>query len=46
MYAALYLHAGFAGIFPAGLVWTPVAWELVEFPLAAVAGGAVYREAS
>jgi len=44
VYAALYLHSGFAGIFPPGVVWTPVAWELVEFPLAALAGAAVYEE--
>ena len=44
VYAALYLHSGFAGIFPPGVVWPPVAWELVEFPLATLAGAAVYKE--
>jgi hypothetical protein len=44
VYAAVYLHAGFPGILTANLVWLPVAWQLVEFPLAALAGAAVYRE--
>ena len=46
VYAAVYLHSGFAGVFPANVVWPPVAWELVEFPLATLAGAAIYREAS
>ena len=43
-YAAVYLRAGFAGIFPDGVIGIPVAWELVEFPLATLAGAAVYKE--
>jgi hypothetical protein len=43
-YAAGYLHAGFAGILPARVVWPPVAWELVEFPLATWAGAAIYKD--
>jgi hypothetical protein len=44
VYAAAYLHSGFAGILPARVVWLPVGWELVEFPLATIAGAAIYRE--
>jgi hypothetical protein len=44
VYAALYLHSGFPGIFPANVVWPPVAWELVEFPLATLAGAAAHKE--
>ena len=44
VYAAVYLHSGFPGLLPANLVWLPVAWQLVEFPLAALAGAAVYKE--
>jgi hypothetical protein len=44
VYAAVYLQAGFPGIFPPGLVWLPVAWQLAEFPLAALAGMALYGE--
>jgi hypothetical protein len=44
VYAAVYLHAGFAGLLPPSLVWLPVAWALVEFPLATLAGAALYRE--
>jgi len=46
VYAALYLHSGFPRIFPGNVVWPPVAWELLEFPLAALAGAAVYQEPS
>ena len=44
VYAGVYLHAGFAGIFPSNVVWPPVGWELVEFPLATLAGAAIYKE--
>jgi hypothetical protein len=44
LYAAVYLQSGFSGIFPADIVWIPVAWELAEYPLAVVAGAALYRE--
>ncbi|MEO8098988.1 MAG: hypothetical protein ABI811_14900 [Acidobacteriota bacterium] len=43
-YAAIYLDAGFAGVFPANVVWWPVIWGWVEFPLAMLAGAAVYRD--
>jgi len=44
VYAAIYLHAGLPGIFPNNLVWVPVAWQLLEYPLAALAGVATYGE--
>ena len=44
VYAAVYLHAGFPTLVPAAVVWTPVLWALVEFPLATLAGAALYRE--
>ena len=44
LYSAVYLHSGLPGIFPAYIVWVPVAWELIQYPLAALAGAAVYRE--
>ena len=44
LYSAVYLHSGLPGIFPPGIVWIPVAWELVEYPLAMLAAAAVYGE--
>lgn len=44
LYSAVYLQSGLPGIFPAYIVWVPVAWELIQYPLAALAGAAVYRE--
>jgi len=44
VYAAVYLHAGLPGIFPHNIVWMPVAWQLLEYPLATVAAAATYRE--
>ena len=44
VYAAVYLSSGFPGIFPWDLVWTPVAWQLFEYPLATLAGAAAYGE--
>jgi hypothetical protein len=42
LYAAVYLHSGLPGILPTNVVWPPVAWELIEFPLAAFAGAITY----
>lgn len=42
LYAAVYLHSGFSGILPSEVVWLPVAWQLFEYPLATLAGAAVY----
>ena len=44
VYSAVYLHSGLPGIFPPHLVWIPVAWELAEYPLAILAGAAMYGE--
>ena len=44
VYAAVYLHAGLPGIFPHNLVWVPVAWQLLEYPLATLAAAATYGE--
>jgi hypothetical protein len=44
VYAAAYLHSGFPGILPHNLVWVPVAWQLIEYPLAMLAGAAVYGQ--
>jgi hypothetical protein len=44
VYAGVYLHAGFAGLFPVNVVWLPVAWEFVEYPLAIAIGTTLYRE--
>jgi heme A synthase len=44
LYSAIYFHAGFPGALPNDVVWWPVAWGLIEYPLAIVAGAAVYRE--
>jgi len=44
LYSAVYLHAGLSGLFPADIVWVPVAWELIEYPLALLAAAAVCRE--
>ena len=42
VYAAVYLHAGLPGIFPHNIVWVPVAWQLLEYPLATLAAAATY----
>ena len=44
LYSGIYFHAGFPGALPNDVVWWPVAWGLVEYPLALVAGAAMYRE--
>jgi hypothetical protein len=41
-YSATYFYAGFPGVLPDDVVWWPVAWEIVEYPLAMLAGAAVY----
>ena len=43
LYAAVYVHAGVT-VFPAKLTWLPVAWSLVEVPVATLAGAWLYRE--
>jgi len=36
---------GPARVFPNGVVWWPVAWAFIEYPLALMIGASVYREA-
>ena len=43
-YSAVYLGAGFAGLIPRGRVWGPVAYELVLYPVAMVAGRVALRD--
>jgi len=43
-YAAVYLNSGLPGILPSELIWVPVAWQLFEYPLAALVGAATYGE--
>jgi hypothetical protein len=38
VYSAIYFGAGFPSVMPAGIVWWPVAWALVEYPLAIFVG--------
>ena len=42
-YAAVYVHAGVL-VYPPRLTWLPVAWSLIEVPVATIAGAWVYRE--
>ena len=34
VYSAVYFGAGFPGVMPAAVIWWPVVWGAVEFPLA------------
>jgi hypothetical protein len=43
LYAAVYVHAGLT-VYPAKLTWLPVAWSLIEVPVATLAGSWLYRE--
>jgi hypothetical protein len=43
LYAAVYFSAGFPGVMPANVIWWPVVWELVEFPLAIFVGALVCK---
>jgi hypothetical protein len=43
LYSATYFYAGFPGLIPDDVVWWPVAWEIVQYPLAMLAGAAVYK---
>ena len=43
VYAATYVAAGFPGLLPDRVVWLPVAWDLIEYPLAIFVGALAYR---
>ncbi|HUQ51688.1 MAG TPA: hypothetical protein VM692_05670 [Gammaproteobacteria bacterium] len=38
VYAAIYFGSGFPNVMPAYVIWLPVVWALVEFPLAIFVG--------
>ena len=43
-WSGVYLAAGFTGLITPRLAWVPVAWGLVEAPLATLVGAWIYRE--
>jgi len=43
VYSAIYFGAGFPNVLPATVVWWPVVWEVVEYPLAIFVGALVHR---
>ncbi len=43
LYAAVYVYGGVV-IYPPKLTWLPVAWSLIELPIATVIGAWLYRE--
>jgi len=42
VYAATYFGAGFPNVMPARVIWWPVGWEAVEYPLAIFVGALLY----
>lgn len=44
VYSAVYLHAGWPGVFPPRVVWIPVLWEAVQYPLAILVGSLLYKK--
>ncbi len=44
LWSGVYLGAGYAGIITPKLAWVPVAWGLLEAPVATLAGAAFYKE--
>ena len=45
LWSGVYLGAGYAGIITPKLAWIPVAWGLLEAPIATMVGAAFYKEA-
>ena len=43
VYSAVYLSAGLPNVMPADVVWYPVGWQLVEYPLAIFIGALAYK---
>jgi hypothetical protein len=43
VYAAVYFSAGFPNVMPGDVIWWPVLWEVVEYPLAIFVGALVWR---
>lgn len=44
LWSGVYLGAGYGGIITPKLAWIPVAWGLIEAPIATLAGAAFYKE--
>lgn len=44
VWSGVYLGVGYAGIITPKLAWIPIAWGLLEAPLATLAGAAFYKE--
>jgi hypothetical protein len=44
VYSAIYLGAGLPNVMPDPVVWWPVVWGFVQYPLAIFAGALAYRE--
>ena len=44
VYAAIYFSAGFPRVMPEAVIWWPVAWALVEYPLAIFVGALILRK--
>jgi len=43
VYAAIYLAAAYPSVLPDRVVWLPVGWDLIEYPLAIFVGALAYR---
>ena len=44
VYAAIYFSAGFPRVMPEAVIWWPVAWALIEYPLAIFVGALILRK--
>ena len=44
LWSGFYMANGYAGVFTTRLAWFPVAWGLIEAPLATVVGAILYKE--
>jgi hypothetical protein len=45
LWSGVYLGMGFTGLIPPRLAFLPIAWGLIEAPLATIAGAWLYKEA-
>ena len=43
VYAAIYVAAAYPSVLPDRVVWLPVGWDLIEYPLAIFVGALAYR---
>lgn len=44
VYSAVYLSAGLPNLLPDRIVWIPVLWEAIQYPLAIVIGSLAYKK--